>query len=89
MILIGAFLGVYQFVHPVYRSEALIKLAPPPTAMEGAPLDAWLKSQTDFVRSPAVTTAAWKILRSGDEHYGMHDVREDWLNISLKLNIIK
>jgi hypothetical protein len=76
MILGIVFTGVYKFVNPVYRSEAVVQLAPP-AGLEGVELQAWLTKQMEFMRSNDVTFAAWKVLRS--ENYGMHDVREDWV----------
>ncbi len=73
-----AFLGVYQFVRPVYQSEATIKLAPQPT-LTGPALDAWINAQAEYIKSPEVTAAAWKVLRGGDEHYAMHSTTDEWL----------
>ncbi len=78
MILGSSFFGVYRFVHPVYRSEAVVRLAPD-EHLQGAELQTWIKSQADFLHTNEVTFAAWKILRSAEEHYGMQDVREEWL----------
>jgi hypothetical protein len=62
---------------PVYRTEAVIHTAPGSAERD---TDAWLTRQAEFIRSPEVTGAAWRILRSPDNHYAMHDVREEWLN---------
>jgi hypothetical protein len=82
LILGSVFFGVYKFVSPVYRSEALVQLSPP-AGMQGAELQAWLSRQMEFLRTPEVTFAAWKVLRAEGERYGMHDVREEWVG-SLK-----
>ena len=78
MVLGSVFVGVYHFIYPVYRSEAVVKLAPPPD-LQGQDLTTWLGSQMEYVRSKETTFAAWKVLRSNEEHYAMHDVREEWL----------
>jgi uncharacterized protein involved in exopolysaccharide biosynthesis len=90
MILGSVFTAVYKFVNPVYRSEAVVQLAPP-AGLAGAELQAWLTRQMEFVRSNDVTFAAWKVLRSESEHYAMHDVREEWVgslgkNLSMQLD---
>jgi len=78
LILGSVFCGVYKFVNPTYRSEATVQLAPPAN-LQGVELQAWLTRQMEFMRSPEVTFAAWKVLRSEGEHYSMHDVREEWV----------
>lgn len=78
MILGSAFFGVYRFMSPVFRSEAVVQLTPP-AGLQGLEAEAWLSRQMEFVRSPEVTHAAWKVLRSAEEHYAMHDVRDEWL----------
>ncbi len=78
MVLGSVFFGVYHFVKPIYRSEAVVQLAAPQN-VQPPQLDSWLKQQMEFVRSSDVTYAAWNILRSADEHYAMHDVRDEWL----------
>ena len=88
MILGSVFAGVYKFANPSFRSEAVVQLAPP-TGLAGADLQAWVDKQVEFIKSDDVTFAAWKMLRTPDEHYGMHDVREEWLgslprNLTLK-----
>jgi uncharacterized protein involved in exopolysaccharide biosynthesis len=77
MILGSSFVGIYTFLSPVYRTEAVIHTAP---GNAEADIDGWLNRQVDFIKSPEVTSAAWRILRSPDNHYAMHDVREEWLN---------
>ncbi len=91
MVLGSVFISVYKFVNPIYRSEAVVQLVPPATTPQGPALQAWLARQMEFIRSDDVTFTAWKMLRTPDEHYGMHDVREDWLaslskNLSLQLD---
>lgn len=86
MVLGSTFIGVYKFANPTYRSEAVIQLAPA-QGMSGAPLQSWMARQMEFMRSEDVTFAAWKVLRSPEEHYAMHDVREEWLN-SLMKNLV-
>jgi chromosome segregation ATPase len=87
MILGSVFLGVYKFVSPMYRSEAVVQLAPP-AGLEGVELQAWLTRQMEFMRSNEVTFAAWKVLRSEGENYSMHDVREQWMSsLGTKLNM--
>ncbi len=76
MVLGSVFFGVYRFVRPVYRSEAVIQLAAPENSTD---VDGWLGKQMAFLRSNEVAYTAWKLLREGDEHYNMHDVREEWL----------
>jgi chromosome segregation ATPase len=78
MVLGSVFFSVYRFVRPVYRSEAVVQLAAP-QELAATDLDAWLRQQMEFTRSSDVTYAAWKILRGEDEHYAMHDVRDEWL----------
>jgi hypothetical protein len=78
MILGSVFFGVYKFVAPTYRGVAVVQLAPP-AGLQGTELQAWLTRQMEFLRSQDVTFAAWRILRGGDQHYTMHDVREEWL----------
>jgi len=78
MILGSAFFGVYRFVHPEYRSEAVVQLAPP-AELQGIELEAWFNRQMEFVRNQEVTAGAWKVLRSTEEHYAMHDVRDEWI----------
>ena len=78
MVLGSVFFGVYRFVPPLYRSEAVVQLAAPPD-LQGVELQAWLNQQKAFMWSGEVTAAAWKILRNGEDHYAMHDVREEWL----------
>jgi hypothetical protein len=85
MILGSAFAGVYRFVRPVYRSEAIVQLAAPKD-LQGADLENWLNKQMAFVRDNDVTFGAWKILRGSDEHYSMHDVRDEWV-ASLNKNL--
>lgn len=77
MILGSSFAGIYTFLSPVYRTEAVIRTAP---GNAEADIDGWLNRQAEFIKSPEVTSAAWRILRSPDNHYAMHDVREEWLN---------
>ncbi len=77
MVLGSVFFGIYHFVNPLYRAEATVQLAVP-SNLQGADLELWFNKQMEFVRSDEVTSAAWKVLRSPDEHYGMHDVREEW-----------
>jgi len=84
MVLGSVFFGVYRFANPVYRAEAIVQLAPPATA-HGVELEAWFTRQVEFLKSTEVTTAAWKALRAPDEHYAMHDVREEWLATLPKL----
>jgi len=87
MILGSVFIGVYRFVRPVYRSEAVVQLAAPQN-LQGAELDGWLKQQMDYMRSNEVTSAAWKVLRSEEQHYSMHDVRDEWVNsLPSRLNL--
>ena len=86
MVLGSVFIGVYKFVNPVYRSEAVVQLAPP-ASISGPEQQAWLSKQVDFFRNDDVTFTAWKMLRTPDEHYGMHDVREEWV-ASLPKNLI-
>jgi chromosome segregation ATPase len=90
MVLGSVFIGVYKFVNPVYRSEAVVQLAPP-ASIAGAEQQAWMAKQVDFFRTDDLTFTAWKMLRAPDEHYGMHDVREEWLaslskNLSVQLD---
>jgi chromosome segregation ATPase len=90
MVFASVFFGVYRFVHPVYRGQSVVQLAPPPE-LKGAELDAWMNKQMAFLRSPEVAGGAWKVLRSPEEHYSMHDVREEWANslgenLSLKVD---
>ena len=77
MVLGGVFLGVYRFVHPLYRSEAVVQLAPP-ADLQGEDLQKWLNSQSLFMRSKELTDGAWNVLRSPEVRYAMHDVREAW-----------
>ncbi|HVX85669.1 MAG TPA: hypothetical protein VH253_12885 [Phycisphaerae bacterium] len=79
MVLGGSFAAVYTWVSPLYRGEAVIQTAPPPRA-GGVQADAWLQQQAAFLRSPELTSAAWRILRAPDNHYAMHDAQEDWIN---------
>lgn len=84
MILGSSFFGVYKFVSPIYHSEAIVQLSPPAN-LAGPQRQVWFTRQMEDVKSRDVTYAAWNILRS-DDHYGMHDVREAWLN-SLNKNL--
>ncbi|HVS71385.1 MAG TPA: hypothetical protein VHQ47_09040 [Phycisphaerae bacterium] len=76
MVLGASFAAIYTFVSPVYRAEAVVQTAPP---AGGVQADAWLEQQAAFLRSPELTAAAWRILRAPDNHYAMHDVREEWV----------
>jgi chromosome segregation ATPase len=78
MVLGSVFIGVYKFVNPIYRSEAVVQLAPP-ASITGPEQQSWMAKQVDFFRADDLTFTAWKMLRTPDEHYGMHDVREEWL----------
>lgn len=72
-ILFGAFSGVYQFVKPVWRSEAIVQIAPPASLKE-KDLAAWLGKQEEMFRSPEVVAVAWQGLRQ--DGYGGHDSRD-------------
>ncbi len=90
MVLGSAFLSVYKFVAPNYRTEAVVQLVVP-AGVTGQELSAWQSRQAEFVRNSEVTYAAWKILRGPDERYAMHDVRDEWLqslvkNLTLQLD---
>ena len=50
MVLGSAFLGVNHFVHPLYRSEAVVQLAAPQD-LHGADLESWMNKQAEAVRS--------------------------------------
>jgi len=78
MVLGSAFFGVNHFVHPLYRSEAVVQLAAPQD-LHGAELESWMNKQMEAVRSNDVTFAAWKVLHSGDTHYTLQDVRDEWI----------
>jgi chromosome segregation ATPase len=93
MILGSTFFGVYKFVNPVYGSEALVRVAPPPppAGPSGAEATVWLNKQAEAVRSEGVTFEAWKKLRSDEVKYGGHEGREEWLasldkNLSVKVD---
>ena len=89
MILGSTFIGIYKFANPTYRTEAVIQLAPPPAqqGVAGNDLQAWMARQMEFMRTDDVTFAAWKVLRSPEGHYAMHDLREEWL-ASLTRNLV-
>jgi|GEM_PF-3608695 len=78
MILGGVFLGVYKFVNPLYRSEAVVQLAPPAN-LPAPELNAWLTRQGEALRTGDIPLAAWKILRSPDEKYAGHDSRDEFI----------
>ncbi|HVT81800.1 MAG TPA: hypothetical protein VHM90_14235 [Phycisphaerae bacterium] len=78
MVLGSVFFGIYRFVRPTYRSEAVVQLAVPQD-LQGSDVDTWISKQIDFVKSEENTALAWQVLRSGDVHYSMHDVRDQWL----------
>ena len=86
MVLGSTFIGVYKFANPTYRSEAVIQLAPA-QGVAGNELQGWMARQMEFMRSEDVTFAAWKILRSPENHYAMQDGRDEWLT-SLTKNLV-
>jgi len=76
MILGSTFAGVYRFVNPEYRGEALVQLTPP-AEITPDKTEAWLQSQATLLRANAtVQQIAWTALRQ--DGYAMHDTKEAW-----------
>ena len=50
MVLGSVFFGIYRFVRPTYRSEAVVQLAVPQD-LQGADVDTWITKQIEFVKS--------------------------------------
>ncbi len=85
MVLGSAFFGVTHFVRPLYQSEAVVQLAAP-SDLQGTDLQNWLNNQVQYLHSNDVAVAAWKVLKSAENHYTLQDVREEWL-ASLQKNL--
>lgn len=72
-ILFTVFSGVYHFVKPVWRSEAIVQVTPPASLHE-KDVAGWLAKQEETLRSPDVIAIAWQGLRQ--DGYGGHDNRD-------------
>jgi hypothetical protein len=77
LVVCSTFAGVYCFVSPVYRSEAVVQLEPPAN-LTSAEVPAWLIRRASDVKDDAkVLQEAWTRMRT--QGYSAYDSKEDWL----------